>query len=75
MVPEKTKRVIDMTVDDLRELIRETVREVLEELLDEDPDSLLELKPEVEEYLRKALQGELETVPWDVAKQELNLDD
>ncbi len=75
MTSMNANRVADMTVDELRALIRETVRDVIEEMAEDDPDAGLDFKPEVAEYLRKALRGEIEMVPWDEATRELGPDD
>ncbi len=75
MTTTNANRVADMTVDELRALIREAVRDVIEEIAEDDPDAGLEFKPEVAEYLKKALRGEIEMVSWDEAKRELGPDE
>jgi len=48
------RTVADMTVADLKTLIRDTIEEVLLEMLC-DPDLGLELRPEFEQRLQKAM--------------------
>ncbi len=49
---KKTRKVSDMTVDELRALIGVSVEEKLTEMFG-DPDAGLELRPEVAERLRR----------------------
>jgi hypothetical protein len=53
-------RVNEMTVDEFRDMLHEVVEEVLEEQLGllTDPDSELELRPEVAQSLRDYLASE-----------------
>ena len=51
----KEKKVGDMTVKELKALIRDSIHEVI------DPDYGLELKPEVEESLKKSLKSKKRT--------------
>ena len=60
------KKVSDITVDELRELIRETIYEIF------DPDYGLELRPEVEEELRQSLKSK-ERIPVEKVAEELGL--
>jgi DNA-binding GntR family transcriptional regulator len=48
----RTAKVADMTTDELREMIESSVERTLVELL-ADPDSGLELRPEIAESLRR----------------------
>lgn len=48
-------QVKDLSIDELKLIIQETVTETIESLLN-DPDTNLELKPEVEEQLRDSLE-------------------
>ncbi len=50
-------RVADLTVTRLKELIRDTVAKVLQEFLG-DPDAGLELRPAIQEQLRRSLAYE-----------------
>lgn len=45
------KKITDMTCKELKTLIKETVQEVI------DPDYGLELRPEVEEKLKKSIKS------------------
>jgi len=47
----KDKKVSDMTVKELKILIKDTVQELI------DPDYGLELRPEVEEALRRSVKS------------------
>ena len=47
-------KVADLTVDELKGLIKEVVTQTLSEVLS-DPDEGLELRPEVEDQLRRSL--------------------
>lgn len=49
-------KVKDLSVDDLKTLIGEVVEEKLKEVLG-DPDSGLELRPEIAERLKKSLEA------------------
>ncbi len=49
------RRVSDMTIGELKSLIRDTISELV------DPDYGLELRPEVEETLRKSLKSKRRT--------------
>ncbi|NET55967.1 MAG: hypothetical protein F6K47_07295 [Symploca sp. SIO2E6] len=69
-------QVKEMTVDELKTLIRQTVTETLEEFID-DPDSGLELKPEVKQQLIESLQetqAGIRGVPAEEVAQKLGLD-
>ena len=48
-------QVKDLSIDELKLIIQETVTETIESLLN-DPETNLELKPEVEEQLRDSLE-------------------
>lgn len=65
----ENKRIGDMTVRELRELIRETIYELV------DPDYGLKLRPEVEEELRESLRQKerREGIPLEEAKNQLGL--
>jgi hypothetical protein len=68
-------RVADMTVDELRTLIRESVTEAFVGFLESiDPDEGLELRPEMAEYLRTALEEKRRGTPLAEVKRELGLD-
>ena len=49
------RRVSDLTIGELKSLIRDTISELI------DPDYGLELRPEVEEVLRKSLKSKKRT--------------
>lgn len=49
------RRVSDLTIGELKSLIRDTISEFI------DPDYGLELRPEVEEALRKSLKSKKRT--------------
>ena len=49
------RRVSDLTIGELKSLIRDTISELI------DPDYGLELRPEVEEALRKSLKSKKRT--------------
>ena len=51
----KEKKVGDMTVRELKSLIRDTLQELI------DPDYGLELRPEVEESLKKSIKSKKRT--------------
>ncbi len=74
MTTMNANRVADMTVDELRALIRETVRDVIEEMTDVDPDSGLELRPEIAEQLQTALREKRRGTPLADMIHELGLD-
>lgn len=63
----ENKRIGEMTVRELRELIRETIYELI------DPDYGLKLRPEVEEELRESLRQKErgEGIPLEEAKKQL----
>lgn len=44
------KKVSDMTIKELKDIIRDTIAEIL------DPDYGLELRPEIEESLRESIK-------------------
>ncbi len=60
------KKVSDMTVGELKSLIRDAVNELI------DPDYGLELRPEVEEALKKSLESK-ERIPVEEVAKELKL--
>lgn len=60
------KKVSDMTAGELKALIRETIYGLI------DPDYGLELRPEVEESLRKSVESE-ERIPVEKVAAELGL--
>ncbi len=64
------KKISDMTVRELKELIRDTVLEAI------DPDYGLELKPEVEENLRESTLDKQagKGITLDAAKKELGIE-
>lgn len=65
-VVKEEKKITAMTVGELKTLIRDTVLEIL------DPDYGLELRPEVEEELRKSLKSK-ERIPVEKVAEELGL--
>ncbi len=66
----KEKKVSDMTVGELQELIKKTIHEVL------DPDYGLELRPEIETDLRESLEQKKrgEGIPLEEARKHLGLE-
>ncbi len=68
--------VAELTVDELRQLVRSAVREALDELLP-DPDSGLDLRDDLIDYLRESLaeeqKGSLTTVSAEQVAKELGL--
>lgn len=60
------RRVSDLTIGELKSLIRDTISEFI------DPDYGLELRPEVEEALRKSLKSKKRT-PVEKVAAELGL--
>ncbi|MGB9714821.1 MAG: hypothetical protein ACPL1G_00185 [Thermodesulfovibrionales bacterium] len=60
------RKVSDMTVKELKELIRDIIYELL------DPDYGLELRPEIEEVLRKSIESK-ERIPVEKVAEELGL--
>ena len=62
----KEKKVSDMTVGELQEMIRETMQEMI------DPDHGLELRPEVAEELKASMQSK-ERFPAGQVAEELGL--
>lgn len=62
------KKVSDMTVKELKELIRGVVREVV------DPDYGLELRPEVEAELKASLKRKEKGIPLETVVKELGLE-
>jgi len=60
------RRVSDLTIGELKSLIRDTISELI------DPDYGLELRPEVEEALRKSLKSKKRT-PVEKVAAELGL--
>jgi hypothetical protein len=61
------KKVGDMTVGELKELIKDVVQEVI------DPDYGLELRPEVEAELRESLKRKEKGIPVEDVAKELGL--
>mgnify|MGYP006390820421 CR=1 FL=1 len=61
------KKVADMTVKELKELIKDVVSEVI------DPDYGLELRPEVERELRGSLKRKEKGIPLEKVIKELGL--
>lgn len=61
------KKVADMTVKELKELIKDVVSEVI------DPDYGLELRPEVERELRESLKRKEKGIPLEKVIKELGL--
>jgi len=59
----KEKKVSDMTVKELKSLIRETLQELV------DPDYGLELRPEVEESLKRSIKSKKRTSVEKVASE------
>jgi hypothetical protein len=51
----KERKVSDMTVKELKSVIRDTLQELI------DPDYGLELKPEVEESLKRSIKSKKRT--------------
>ncbi len=62
----ENKRVSEMTVGELKELIRDTIYELI------DPDYGLELRSEVEEALRKSCESK-ERIPVEKVAEDLGL--
>ena len=62
----KERKVSDMTVKELKSLIRDTLQELI------DPDYGLELRPEVEESLRRSMKSRKRT-PVEKVASELGL--
>lgn len=60
------KKVSDMTAGELKNLIRDVIYEMI------DPDYGLELRPEIEEALRKSLESK-ERIPVEKVTEELGL--
>ncbi|MGQ9555180.1 MAG: hypothetical protein ACUVWR_13840 [Anaerolineae bacterium] len=69
-------RVVDLTIDELKELIREAVTQAIVETLG-DPDMGLELREEMKAHLRRSLEAVEaggETIPAEVVATRLGLD-
>ena len=66
----KEKKVGDMTIGELQDLIRKTILEML------DPDHGLELKPEIEEELKESMRQKErgEGLSLEEAKKQLGLE-
>ena len=66
----KDKKVSDMTIGELQEIIRKTLNEFL------DPDYGLELRPEVEKDLEESIRQKErgEGIPLEVVKKQLGLE-
>jgi hypothetical protein len=66
----KEKKVSDMTVGELQDLIRKTIHEML------DPDYGLELRPEIEEELKDSMRQKErgEGLSLEEAKKQLGLE-
>ena len=62
----KDKKVSDMTVKELKNLIKDTVQELI------DPDYGLELRPEVEEALRRSVRSR-ERIPVEKVAKKIGL--
>ena len=62
------KKVGDMTVGELKELIKDVVQEVI------DPDYGLELRPEVEADLKESLKRKEKGIPLEAVVKELGLE-
>ena len=62
------KKVGDMTVGELKELIKDIVQEVIV------PDYGLELRPEVEAELRESLKRKEKGIPLEAVVKELGLE-
>ena len=62
------KKVGDMTVGELKELIKDIVQEVI------DPDYGFELRPEVEAELRESLKRKEKGIPLEAVVKELGLE-
>jgi len=65
-IAAEDKKVSDMTVGELKALIRDIIYELI------DPDYGLELRPEVEEELRKSLESK-ERIPVEKVAEDLGL--
>ena len=63
---KEIEKVSDMTVSELKQLIRDTLYELI------DPDHGFELRPEVEEALRKSIESR-ERIPVEKVAEELGL--
>jgi hypothetical protein len=66
IINQENKKVGDMTVKELKELIKSVLYEII------DPDYGLELRPEVEEELKKSLESK-ERIPVEEIAKELRL--
>jgi ABC-type glutathione transport system ATPase component len=66
----KDKKVGDMTIGELQDIIRKTLNEFL------DPDYGLELRPEVEEDLKESMRQKErgEGIPLEEVKKQLGLE-
>ena len=66
----KDKKVGDMTIGELQDIIRKTLNEFL------DPDYGLELRPEVEKDLEESMRqkGRGEVIPLEEVKKQLGLE-
>ena len=62
----ENKKVSDMTVKELKEIIRNTLYELL------DPDYGLELRPEIEEALKESMKSK-ERIPVEKVAKKLGL--
>lgn len=62
----ENKKVSDMTAGELKELIRDTINELI------DPDYGLELRPELEEELKKSIESK-ERIPVEKVAKDLGL--
>ena len=66
IINQENKKVGDMTVKELKELIKSVLYEII------DPDYGLELRPEIEEELKKSLESK-ERIPVEEIVKELGL--
>ena len=68
---------LNVSKEELKELIKESVREVLTEIMLPDPDEGLQLREEIREYLlysSKLLEeGKLSLIPEEEAKKALEI--
>ena len=70
--PNKSIKVSDLSVEELKDLIKQTVQETIDDMLS-DPDEGLELREEFVAQLKKSLESDEKMIPLEEVAKKLGL--
>jgi len=69
---DKSTKVSDLSVEELKDLIKQTVQETIDDMLD-DPDEGLELREEFVAQLKKSLESDEKMIPLEEVVKKIGL--